>query len=180
MENVSLDQKIEAVLFYKAAPVSAKTLIKLFDIDQTTLQAALNALATRLNNNSALRLLITDTTVTLVTAPELSTTIDQMRKEEMKRDIGKAGAETLSIVLYRGPIARTDIDRIRGVNCGYILRNLQIRGLVEKTSNPKRVEYQITPTLLQHLGITHKSQLPQYEDILNRLDNYEQTTANEA
>ncbi len=49
------------------------------------------------------------------------------------------------------------------------------RGLVEKGSNPKRTEYQITSNLLAHLGITHKNQLPQYEQILNQLDTFERT-----
>jgi segregation and condensation protein B len=131
--------------------------------------------------SGATRVLESDTELSLVTAPEHDTLIEQVRRDELKRDIGKAGAETLAIVLYRGPVTRGEIDRIRGVNSAYILRNLMTRGLVEKGSNPKRTEYQVTLDLLAHLGITHKNQLPQYETILNQLDSFEQaiTATNE-
>jgi segregation and condensation protein B len=172
--ETSVDQKLEAILFYKAQPVSKRELVKLLELDEATLQQASETLTQRLVGG-ATRLLVSDTELSLVTASEHDALIEQLRRDELKRDIGKAGAETLAIVLYRGPVTRGEIDRIRGVNSTYILRNLMTRGLVEKGSNPKRVEYQITADLLSHLGITHKQQLPQYEEILNQLDTFEQT-----
>lgn len=171
--ETSLDQQLEAILFYKAQPVTKRELCKVLEVDETTLTSAAQALSERLNTG-ATRLLESDTELTLVTASEHDALIEQLRRDELKRDIGKAGAETLAIVLYRGPVTRGEIDRIRGVNSAYILRNLMTRGLVEKGSNPKRVEYQITSDLLAHLGITSKQQLPQYEDILNQLNVFEE------
>jgi segregation and condensation protein B len=122
------------------------------------------------------RLLEAGTLVALVTAPELAETLETLRKEELKRDIGKAGAETLSIILYRGALSRVDIDYIRGVNSSFILRNLMMRGLVARTQNPKDTRtfvYDITPELLQLLGVTSRNQLPDYEMILTKLDQFE-------
>lgn len=172
--ETTLDQKLEAMLFYKAQPMAKKELLKLLDIDEAALQEAVEMLAQRLEAG-ATRLLVSDTELSIVTAPEHDNLIESLRRNELKRDIGKAGAETLAIVLYRGPVTRSEIDRIRGVNSAYILRNLMTRGLVEKGSNPKRTEYQITSDLLAHLGITNKRQLPQYETILNQLAVFEQS-----
>lgn len=176
MSDVSLAAKLEALLFFKAEPISKKNLCKQLDITDEALQTAVQQLVERLRTG-ATRVLETDTEVGLVLAAEHDELIEQLRREEMKRDIGKAGAETLAIVLYRGPVTRGEIDRIRGVNSSYILRNLMVRGLVEKGSNPKRVEYQATADLYRHLGITHKTALPNYEAILNQLDSFEQQVA---
>ena len=177
-EQSTLAKQLEAVLFFKAQPVTKTALATLLAIPENDLPAVLAALNERLQTG-ATRILETDTEVSLVTAPEHDELIEQLRRDEIKRDIGKAGAETLAIVLYRGPITRSEIDRVRGVNSSYILRNLMVRGLIERSSNSKRTEYQITQDLLAHLGITHKTQLPGYENVLNQLERFEAALANE-
>jgi segregation and condensation protein B len=82
------------------------------------------------------------------------------------KDLGKAGLETLSIVLYKGPISRADIDYVRGVNSAFILRNLSVRGLITKEDN----KYKPTLDLISHLGIKHIDELPDKETILAELD----------
>lgn len=175
----TLDQHLEAILFFKAQPLTKVTLAKQCGVTEAELQDALTTLRIRLETG-ATRLLETDTEVSLVTAPEHDGLIESLRREELKRDIGKAGAETLAIILYRGPVTRGEIDRVRGVNSSYILRNLMVRGLIERGSNTKRTEYQITQDLLAHLGITHKSQLPGYEQVLAQLEQFETVLQNEA
>ncbi|MFM2374331.1 MAG: segregation and condensation protein segregation and condensation protein [Candidatus Parcubacteria bacterium] len=173
---MDLAHRIEAVLFYRGEPVEKRELARLFDVDEEGVTGALTSLTAALSGRGV-RLLETPTEVALVTAPELSETIETMRKEELKRDIGKAGAETLSIVLYRGPVSRTDIDYIRGVNSSFILRNLMMRGLVARAQNPKDSRtfvYDITPELLTLLGVTSRAALPDYEVILAKLDQFEQ------
>lgn len=172
---MQLDQQIEGLLFYKAAPATIRYLAEFFSVDDTAIQSALLVLEARLTTG-ATRLLRTDTEVSLVTAPELAPLIEALRKDEMRRDIGKAGAETLAIILYRGPISRPEIDRVRGVNSSFILRNLLIRGLIEKRDNPKDQRtflYACTPTLLAYLGITKREELPDFAEILNALDTFE-------
>lgn len=167
-----LDVQIEGLLFYKAAPVKTATLSKVFGVSENDIETALQVLKERIKNG-ATKVIITDTDVELVTVPELDTLIDGIRKDELKRDIGKAGAETLAIIVYRGPMTRPEIDRIRGVNSSFILRNLMVRGLVERKGEGKQIHYQSTPDLLAHLGITEKSDLPEFETLMNRLDVYE-------
>ena len=174
MTQKSIEQKIEGLLFYKAAPVKLKQLQNIFEVSEEEVSSTLKALKERLQGG-AVRLSLTETEVQLVTAPELDELIETVRKDELKRDIGKAGAETLAIILYRGPVARAEIDKIRGVNSSFILRNLLIRGLIERVNVKGKLtfQYTVTPTLLGHLGIAKKEELPQYEDILNALDAFE-------
>lgn len=175
---MTLDQQIEGVLFYKATPMKKAALCKLFSCSEQELSTALEVLSKRLENG-ATRLIQAQTEIELVTAPELDELIDGIRKDELKRDIGKAGAETLAIILYRGPLPRAEIDRIRGVNSSFILRNLQIRGLVEKNATGKPVTYGATTTLMAHLGVTQKTELPEFTSIMNTLDTYEKEIADE-
>jgi segregation and condensation protein B len=168
-----IDILIEGLLFYKSAPQKKQTVMKLFGISAEELTAALATLHERLNQG-ATRLVETSDEIQLVTAPELAPVIEAMRKNELKADIGKAGAETLAIILYQEPISRSAIDRIRGVNSSFILRNLQIRGLVERISSKSGSGYEfiITPTLLAHLGIEHKQALPDFARIADTLENF--------
>lgn len=147
--------------------------MKLFALSEEDLNDALKTLAERLGNG-ATRLVDTGEEVRLMTAPELAPVIAALRKSELKADIGKAGAETLAIILYQGPVTRTDIDRIRGVNSSFILRNLMIRGLIERQHNKDRGRFEFLPstTLLAHLGITRKENLPDFARINDALETF--------
>lgn len=172
---MKLESQIEGVLFYKTEPVKKLFLADFFDITPEELESALAHLGESLEHRG-LSLLSTDTTVQLATDPELAEIIDSLRTDELSRDIGKAGAETLAIILYRGPLTRGEIDRVRGVNSTFIIRNLLVRGLVERRTNPsdsRSFLYAITPSLLQHLGIEKREDLPEFEAIMNSLDRFE-------
>lgn len=172
---MSLDSKIEAVLFYKTEPYSITHLADFFSVDTNEIQSAIAALCARLSSGG-LRLVVTDTTVQLVTAPEHSELIEKIKKDELSHDIGKAGAETLSIILYRGPLSRAEIDRIRGVNSTFIIRNLLVRGLIERREHPtdnRSFTYAGTTELYAHLGITKREELPDFEAVMNAIDSFE-------
>jgi segregation and condensation protein B len=172
---MTLDVKIEGLLFYKAAPQSKAKLLKLFDVTSEEFETAVQNLRVRLENG-AVRVSETDVDIQLVTAPELSDFIESLRKSDLTGDIGKAGAQTLAIVLYREPISRVEIDRIRGVNSAFILRNLMTRGLLIRESiTGHGYQFRISPELLQHLGVTHKHELPRFSDFMTAIDAFDTT-----
>lgn len=175
---MSLDQSIEAVLFYKAGPVKKQTLAKTLETDEDALEKSLAVLRQRLQGG-ATALVSTDEEVALVVAPEHDALIEGIRKDELRRDIGKAGAETLAIVLYQSPITRTEIDRVRGVNSSYILRALESRGLVERRQGKRQGEYVPTTELMRHLGIREKTEMPEYANVMNALEAFLRTTREE-
>ncbi len=177
---MSLDTQIEAVLFYKAEPMKKSDLAKLFSVSLEEIEQALVILYASLESRGV-HLTYTDTHAQLVTAPELGELIEQVRKEELTSDIGKAGAETLAIIVYRGPLSRIEIDRIRGVNSTFIIRNLLIRGLIERRPHPtdsRSFIYAVTPALLNQLGIERREDMPEFSDIMNALDTFERDEAN--
>ncbi len=179
---MELAQRIEAILFWKGEPVVKTALLKMLGCSAEDLTTACTTLSDSLNGRG-IRLVTTETELSLMTAPEMSELIDTLRKDEMKRDIGKAGAETLAIVLYKGPISRSEIDYIRGVNSSFILRNLMMRGLVERVDHPsdkRSFAYATTPELLAHLGITNARSLPNYEAVLTQLETFEKEQRQEA
>jgi segregation and condensation protein B len=170
---MTLDVLIEALLFYKATAQNKAKLAKLFAVSDEDLRAALQTLKERLQRG-ATRLIETDTEVQLVTAPELSEFVEQLRRNDLSGDIGKAGAETLAIILYREPISRTEIDRIRGVNSSFILRNLLMRGLITRESHAgNSFQFRISSNLLQQLGVTEKRALPNYAEFMNALETFD-------
>ncbi len=174
---MSLDAQIEAVLFYKTEPYEKSALAKFFAVSIDEINAALELLSTRLQTGGV-RLIMTDTTVELRTAPELASLVESLRKEELKGDIGKAGAETLAIILYRGPLSRAEVDRIRGVNSNFIIRNLLVRGLIERREHPtdnRSFIYAATGELLAHLGVTQKETLPDFAQVMDALDAFEKS-----
>lgn len=166
-----LDVLVEGLLFYKATPQKISTMKKLFAVDDTQWNEAMERLRIRLAHG-ATRIIETEKELQLVSAPELGEFIESLRKSELKSDIGKAGAETLAIILYREPISRAEIDRIRGVNSSFILRNLLVKGLIERQASGNSYEFRITPALLQQLGITTKQSLPRFSEFMNALDNF--------
>src|SRR3989344_5907696 len=128
---MTIEQKIEALLFYSGEPLAVKELATILNETKEDVTAALTTLEQALSGRG-LRIIILDDSVELRIAPELSDMIHGLEREERSRPLGKAGSETLSIILYKGPVTRAEIDYIRGVNSTFILRNLLIRGLVEK------------------------------------------------
>ncbi len=176
MDDLSLELKLEGILFYKGTPLKKANLLKLFSITEEDLEVAIKNLSTHLEAG-ATRLIETESEIQVVTAPQLDSLIEELRRDELKRDIGKAGAETLAIILYKGPVTRPEIDRIRGVNSAFILRNLLVRGLIERTQTGKTYTFDITPALLAHLGVSKKHDLPQHSDILDQLETFEKEVA---
>ncbi len=176
---MNLSQKIEAILFWKAEPVSIKKLSEMVSttaekISNDQIANALNELEKSLVGRG-ITLVRTNDEVMLGTSKDMSEIIEKLTKEELVRDLGKAGLETLSIILYQGPISRAEIDFIRGVNSQFILRNLLIRGLVERIENPDDARvflYKTTLSLLSHLGISKIEELPEYEKVRTDIESF--------
>jgi segregation and condensation protein B len=167
MEELTIDNQIEAVLFWKGEPQSIKKLAASLGKKEEEILLGLEILKEKIKGRGV-ELIYKDDEVTLGTAAKLSHIIERLTKEELVRDLGRAGLETISIIAYKGPISRAEIDYIRGVQSNFILRNLQIRGLVEKITNPKDARsflYKPTFDLLQFLGISKIEDLPEYEKV---------------
>jgi segregation and condensation protein B len=164
---LSLDAKIESILFYKGEPVSYKELLLILKEDPEKIKDAITILRDRLSGGG-LSLIENDREIGLFTSPEAGKLIEELRKEELSKELSKAALETLSIILYGKDVSRSDIDFIRGVNSSFIVRNLLIRGLIERKEHPSDSRKNIfipTLALLSFMGVSELKDLPDYESI---------------
>jgi segregation and condensation protein B len=164
-ETALLAQKIEAVLFYIGGTYSVRRLTEVVGASETDVRAALEMLRIALGDRG-LRLLYQGDECMLVTAPETSATIRALVKSEVQTKLTNAALETLAIILYRHPVAKPEIDFIRGVNSVVILRNLMIRGVIEREPHPvdaRMFVYRPAPDMLRFLGVVALHELPDYE-----------------
>ena len=170
--NKNLVSQIEVILFYLAEPVSINFLSKTLEVSKREVLSAVDELGVILQDRG-IKIIKQDDEIILTTAPEYSSLIEKIIKEERERDLGRAGIETLSIIAYKGPVSKKEIEYIRGVNCQYALRNLLLRGLVEKKnskSDERMVVYNITLDTLRYLGLNSVENLPEYDDLKKQLE----------
>ncbi len=159
--------KIEAVLFAYGEPISSEKLAQILKIKTEELELALNNLNTELSREERGILLIKNNNkIQLATKPELTGRLEDIVKQEFTEELTPAALETISIIAYAGPITRADVEYIRGVNSSFTIRNLLLRGLVERTIDPKRANayiYNISFDLIKRLGLSKIEDLPDYE-----------------
>ena len=169
---MNLENKIEAILFWKGEPISRKKLAEILKVGFAEINEGIEKLKINLEGRGV-TFLEKDDEVMLGTAPELSSLIEHLQKEELNKELSKASLETLSIVLYKNGVTRAGIDYIRGVNSSFTLRALSIRGLVEKIIDPKdnrRYLYKPTFELLSFMGVKSVEELPDYESVKNGIE----------
>jgi segregation and condensation protein B len=174
---VDLASSLEALLFIQGDVIYISRLPKLLDCTEEDAVNAVEALEQRIKSReySGITLIRTDIAIGLATTPEISQKLSVIQQKVLDRDIGPAGLEILSIILYIGPSTRSKIDYIRGVNSTSTIRLLLMRKLVERIKNPDDArEYLYKPTveLYAFLGISTKKDLPDYEKISKALEEF--------
>ncbi len=172
---MDLQKLLESVLFFKSEPVTVEWLSETLKKNPSEITNALEKLGETLKDRG-IRLITTDKTVALGSAPEAGDMLEQIAKLDLERNLGKASLETLTIILYRGPITKSEIDYIRGVNSNFILRALLVRGLIEREKKPKDERsflYKPTIDLLRYIHLEKISDLPEYEKLREEIITFE-------
>ncbi len=173
MNNQALHIQLEALLFALGRPASVSELAKMLGTSADEIQNTV-----REAQQSVRGVVIVDDgrEIELRASRDATELIERVRREEFSRDIGRAGLEALAAVIYRGPLSRSEIDFIRGVNSSQTLRTLLMRGLLRKIPNPRDERsflYEPTTDLLSQLGIERVSEAPEYEVIKQKLTDLE-------
>ncbi|OGZ96610.1 MAG: SMC-Scp complex subunit ScpB [Candidatus Sungbacteria bacterium RIFCSPLOWO2_02_FULL_51_17] len=162
---MELKHKIESVLFITGEPVSIKKLLVILNEKRENLEGALEEL-TKDYASRGIILIRKEDEWQFGTNPENARLVEDLAKSAFTEDLSRAALETLSIVAYKGPLTRLEIEFIRGVNSSFTIRNLLMRGLVERIENPKDARsylYKISFDFLKHLGLSAVHELPEYE-----------------
>lgn len=157
--------QLEACLFVATKPVSMRDLARLVDTSESEVhQAVLELVQLRNVSTSGVHVLVLDSQVQLVTNPDCHESVSRLAKEENPPELTQPSLEALTIIAYRGPITKAEIEAIRGVNCSVIIRNLLMRGLIDERNDAVKLQpvYTLSPDTLRFLGLHSLEELPDY------------------
>lgn len=174
-----LKNKIQAILHMKGEPVMYSELIKILEISNEEVHTLVDELQKDLHDTGT-QIVLNQNECELVTSSNYSEILSNLQKQENEAPLTNAALETLSIVLYMGPIARSMIDFVRGVNSQYTLRSLLMRGLIQKDSNEKSTKYICTLDTIKFLGLNKLTDLPNYSTVKHSISQFiKDNTTNE-
>ncbi|MBI2021156.1 SMC-Scp complex subunit ScpB [Candidatus Giovannonibacteria bacterium] len=170
-----LSKKIEALLFVAGEGTAISRIATLLKKTDEEIKDAVSSLKEHLESEHFLTILFDGDRVSIVTSPAVSKIVEDFAKEEFAGDLTRAALETLTVIAYKGPIKRSEIDYIRGVNSSFMVRNLLMRGLIERTRDPKDTRsfyYKVSADFLKFLGLSSITDLPEYGALASKLDEF--------
>ena len=163
MENLAAI--VEAILFVAGDPVRVEDLAHAMNLTTGEMNEALNALADHLTlENRGIQLNRSGETVFLSIRPAFAPQVEAFLQPLQKRPLSQAVLETLSIIAYRQPCTRGDIESIRGVKCDYSVQSLLNKGFIEECGVRETLGrptlYKTTDAFLKHFGMETLADLP--------------------
>lgn len=163
---MNLKSIVESILFVYGDPISVKKFGKAAGAEEKKVEAVLEELKGDYQDRG-LCLVEKDGEWQLGSNPDNTKYIEELVKSEFSEELSRAALETLAIVAYKGPLTRVEIEYVRGVNSSFTLRNLLMRGLVERIDNPKDARsylYRVSFKFLEYLGILSVGDLPGFDE----------------
>lgn len=106
-----------------------------------------------------------------LTKPAYQASIGILLKQQSKRRLSASALETLSIIAYKQPVTKSEIEQIRGVNCDYTVQKLlekeliEIKGKSEGVGRP--ILYGTSEKFMDYFGINNLKELPTPKDFAN-------------
>lgn len=167
--------QIESILFVASKPLSFKAIAKALGAIERDVAEAVETLMAKFNrDDSGIAILRSGDEVQMASAPAHADAVERFVKSDVSGELTKAQLETLTVIAYRAPATRPEIEQIRGVNCAVILRNLLLRGLVAEHEDAAKMApaYALSLEAMRQLGITNVEELPEY-DALHRHEHIE-------
>ena len=109
-----------------------------------------------------------------LTKPAYQASIGIMLRQQSKKRLSTSAMETLSIIAYKQPISKTEVENIRGVNCDYAVQRLLDKGLVEIQGKAETVGrpilYGTSPKFMEYFGISELHELPTPKDFTEEVN----------
>lgn len=176
--SIGLEQQVEALIF---ASVQSITLDEIHQIFQTLspteeigiddIEAAIEKINLKyLDPALAISLQYINKGYQFLTKPEFYPIINQLQFHRSKKKLSQAALETLSIIAYRQPITKLEIEQIRGVNCDYSIQRLLEKDLINIIGKSKSLGrpllYGLSNYFMDYFGINTPADLPKLKDIL--------------
>lgn len=163
----NLSAAVEAILFVYGEPMALARLAAAADASEEETRSALAELAQKLDGRGLI-LIEKDGAWQMGTHPSYAPFVERLARDQFGAELSRPALETIAVIAYKGPISRADIEYIRGVNSSFTLRALLMRGLIERTENPRDSKgflYRASMDFLKHLGLVRMEDLPRYEEL---------------
>ncbi|MFA5061800.1 MAG: SMC-Scp complex subunit ScpB [Patescibacteria group bacterium] len=167
---MSILSKLESILFVASKPLALKKIAAVLGANESEVSSAIDQLRLKYNNqNSGIIIMQNGQEVQMMASPDNREVAENFMKSEVSGELTRPQLETLTVISYCGPITKPELEQIRGVNCGLILRNLMLRGLIKEADSGLNLlpTYEATMDYLKHLGITSLTELPDYDKLHN-------------
>ena len=117
-----------------------------------------------------------------LTKPAYQSSIGIMLKQQSKKRLSTSAMETLSIIAYKQPLSKTEVENIRGVNCDYAIQKLLDKGLIEIQGKAETIGrpilYGTSPKFMEYFGINDINELPTPKDFTNEVNTIGETPEN--
>jgi len=169
MTDMTREEKlaaIEGVLFTMGRAVEGELLMSALDIDEKDFYGLMDELEDRYSDTaSGLKIIRLEDSFQMCTKPSLFETLVKVAAQPVKPKLTEVSLEVLSIIAYKQPVTRTEIERIRGVSSDYAVNRLIEYGLVEEAGRldaPGRpILFRTTETFLRLFGLSSAEELPE-------------------
>jgi segregation and condensation protein B len=166
-----LQNHIEALIFCSAVPIKISDikgcLSEMFnaEVPEDDISGAIQRLEEKYQTDDfSFQLFKSAGGYQFLTKPSFQTSIGIMLKQQSKKRLSTSAMETLSIIAYKQPISKSEIENIRGVNCDYAVQKLLDKGLIEITGKAETIGrpmlYGTTSKFMEYFGINDISELP--------------------
>lgn len=170
-----LAQHIESLIFASAEPISFKEIREcleaVFEVSfaEEDLQAALGALRARYEQDDcAMEIVEIAGGYQFMTKPAYHQTVGMYLKQNTKKRLSRTALETLSIIAYKQPVTKSELEKIRGVSCDYSIQKLLEKELVSilgREESPGRpLLYGASEKFMDYFGLKSLKDLPQPKD----------------
>ncbi len=173
-ETIGMKEQVESILLLGGDEIKIRDLCKFFSMPVERILQILEELKKE-RFDTGINIEIDQEIVYLITNPRCGEIVNLYFKQDIKpKKLSNAALETLSIIAYRQPITKSEIEAVRGVSTDRVIQTLEERkfiricGKKETTGRPNL--YEITDKFLGYLGISAVEELPQYEDMKEKLN----------
>jgi segregation and condensation protein B len=159
---------IEAIIFASDDPIEIDDLIEIIEIEKDLIEDGIAKLINRYQNTGALELRITNEGYILVVKQQFNDYLKKM-KPTRSNSLSRASLEVLSIIAFKQPITRVEVNELRGVSSDSVINSLLSKGLIEVVGRldtiGRPIIYGTSKEFLEYFGLDTIEDLPKPEDI---------------
>ncbi len=180
LEIEKIDNVLEALLFVSGDGLKITDICELLELQKSEINAAVKRLQKKYGGDAGVHLISYNGKIQLASNPEYADILAFVLNPIKEKALSNPAMETLSIIAYRQPVTRLDIEHIRGVNCDYALQALLKNNLIEivgrKDALGKPLLFGTSETFLRKFGIEDIADLPDRDKLLEKIKDIEETT----